>query len=53
MKRMDMLMTLLAGVPVAARSASGAITTEGDALVYPALTAMIEPIDTNFPIVTP
>jgi len=53
MKRMDMLMTLFAGVPVSVKTASGDIVTEGDAAPYGALTEMIEPIDTNFPIVTP
>ena len=53
MKRMDLLMTLFAGVPVSVRTASGAITTEGDDTAYPALAAMIDPIDINFPIVTP
>jgi alkyl sulfatase BDS1-like metallo-beta-lactamase superfamily hydrolase len=53
MKRMDLLMTLFAGVPVSVRSASGAIQTEGDDTAYPALAAMIDPIDTNFPVVTP
>ena len=49
MARMDLLMTLFAGVPVSVRTASGAIVTEGDAAAYPALAAMIDPIDTNFP----
>ena len=53
MKRLDLLMTLFAGVPVSVRTASGAIATEGDDTAYPALAAMIDPIDTNFPIVTP
>ena len=53
MQRLDLLMTLFAGVPVSVRTASGAIQTEGDAGAYPALAAMIDPIDTNFPIVTP
>jgi alkyl sulfatase BDS1-like metallo-beta-lactamase superfamily hydrolase len=53
MKRLDMLMTLFAGVPVGVRSAAGAIQFEGDASAYPALVEMIEPLDTNFPIVTP
>jgi alkyl sulfatase BDS1-like metallo-beta-lactamase superfamily hydrolase len=53
MKRIDMLMTLFAGVPVGVRTASGDIVTEGDAAAYPAIVEMIDPIDTNFPIVTP
>ena len=53
MKRIDMLMTLFAGVPVGVRTASGAIVTEGDASAYGSITEMIDPLDTNFPIVTP
>jgi alkyl sulfatase BDS1-like metallo-beta-lactamase superfamily hydrolase len=53
MRRLDMLMTLFAGVPVSVRTASGAIVSEGDATLYGALAEMIDPIDTNFPIVTP
>ncbi|MBM4245346.1 MAG: MBL fold metallo-hydrolase [Deltaproteobacteria bacterium] len=53
MQRVDLLMTLFAGVPVSVRTASGAIRIEGDDTAYPALAAMIDPIDTNFPIVTP
>ncbi len=53
MKRIDMLMTLFARVPVGVRTASGDIVTEGDADAYPALVGMIDPIDTNFPVVTP
>jgi alkyl sulfatase BDS1-like metallo-beta-lactamase superfamily hydrolase len=53
MQRIDMLMTLFAGVPVGVRAASGNIVTEGDADAYAAIVEMIDPIDTNFPIVTP
>jgi len=53
MKRLDMLMTLFAGVPVGVRTASGDIATEGDPEAYGAIVAMIDPLDTNFPIVTP
>ncbi|HEY8515944.1 MAG TPA: alkyl sulfatase dimerization domain-containing protein [Candidatus Binatia bacterium] len=53
MQRIDMLMTLFAGVPVSVRTASGNIVTEGDADAWPALVGMIDALDTNFPIVTP
>jgi alkyl sulfatase BDS1-like metallo-beta-lactamase superfamily hydrolase len=51
--REDLLMTLLAGVPVAVRTASGAIQIEGDAGAYAELVGLIEPADPNFAIVTP
>lgn len=53
MKRPDLLLTLLAGMPAAARVASGDIVIEGDAALYDALTGLIEPLTPNFPIVTP
>ena len=53
MKRPDLLMTLLAGVPAAPRIASGDIEIGGDATLYDALVALIEPIIANFPVVTP
>lgn len=53
MPRADMLQTLLAGVPVMLKIASGAITTEGDANAYAELVSLIDPADANFPIVTP
>jgi alkyl sulfatase BDS1-like metallo-beta-lactamase superfamily hydrolase len=53
MKRPDLLMTLLAGIPVATRVESGDIKIEGDASVYDALADLIEPLTPNFPIVTP
>jgi alkyl sulfatase BDS1-like metallo-beta-lactamase superfamily hydrolase len=51
--RDDLLQTLLAGVPVALKTATGAIQTDGDAGAYGELVALIDPIDANFPIVTP
>ncbi len=51
--RPDLLMTLFAGVPAADRIASGAIAIAGDATLYPAFVGLIEPIVTNFPVVTP
>ncbi|MBV9421191.1 MAG: MBL fold metallo-hydrolase [Alphaproteobacteria bacterium] len=53
MKRPNLLMTLLAGIPVAPGVASGDIVMKGDASLYDALTGLIEPIVPNFPIVTP
>jgi alkyl sulfatase BDS1-like metallo-beta-lactamase superfamily hydrolase len=51
--RPDLLMTLLAGVPFAPRVESGQVAVEGDAGLYQALVEMIEPLNPNFPIVTP
>jgi len=53
MARPMLLMTLLAGAPVAPQIASGNIVVEGDASLYDALVGLIEPIVPNFPIVTP
>jgi alkyl sulfatase BDS1-like metallo-beta-lactamase superfamily hydrolase len=53
MKRPELLMTLLAGVPPAARIASGDIKVDGDGSLYEALAALIEPVVANFPVVTP
>ena len=53
MKRPDLLMTMFAGVPVAGRVKSGDITISGDAALYDALVGLIEPVVTNFPVVTP
>ncbi|MEQ1890811.1 MAG: alkyl sulfatase dimerization domain-containing protein, partial [Alphaproteobacteria bacterium] len=51
--RPDLLQTLLAGVPVLVKTASGAIKVEGDANAYGDLVSLIDPVDPNFPIVTP
>ncbi len=48
-----MLQTLLAGIPVMVKTASGAIKIEGDANAYGDLVSLIDPVDANFPIVTP
>jgi len=48
--RPDLLMTLFAGVPVMTRPD---IKIEGDSGLYDALIDLIEPIDSNFNIVTP
>ena len=53
MKRPDLLMTLLAGIPFAARVESGDIVIEGDPGLYAALVDLIEPLTPNFPVVTP
>jgi alkyl sulfatase BDS1-like metallo-beta-lactamase superfamily hydrolase len=53
MKRPDLLLTLFAGVPLAARLDSGDIVIEGDAGLYAALIDLIEPLTPNFPVVTP
>lgn len=47
--RMDLLATLFAGVAVETRS----IASEGDGALYGRLAGLIEPLDTNFNIVTP
>jgi alkyl sulfatase BDS1-like metallo-beta-lactamase superfamily hydrolase len=53
LSRPDLLMTLLAGAPVASALESGAIRIDGDPELYEALIDLIEPITPNFPIVTP
>ncbi len=53
MKRPDLLMTLLAGVPAAPRIESGDIAIQGDKSLYERLTGLIEPITANFAVVTP
>jgi alkyl sulfatase BDS1-like metallo-beta-lactamase superfamily hydrolase len=53
MKRPHMLMTLFAGQPYKPLIESGDIKVEGDASLYDAMIDLIEPLDTNFPIVTP
>lgn len=53
MKRDDLLQTLLAGVPVALKTATGAIGIEGDSGAYADLVALIDPVNANFPVVTP
>ena len=53
MKRPDLLLTMLAGIPVAARIEFGDIKIEGDASLYDAVVGLVEPLTPNFPIVTP
>jgi alkyl sulfatase BDS1-like metallo-beta-lactamase superfamily hydrolase len=53
MKRSDLLETLLAGVPVGVKTTTGAIKVEGASGAYGDLVALIDPLNPNFPIVTP
>jgi alkyl sulfatase BDS1-like metallo-beta-lactamase superfamily hydrolase len=53
MTRDDLLQTLLAAVPALVKTLSGAIRIEGRSGAYGELTALIDPVDSNFPIVTP
>jgi alkyl sulfatase BDS1-like metallo-beta-lactamase superfamily hydrolase len=51
--RPALLMTLFAGAPVAPLIEQGAIVIDGDAALYERLTSLVDPLDPNFPIVTP
>lgn len=51
--RINLLMTLFAGVSTSSLVSSGDIVIEGDASLYEALVDLIDPIVPNFPIVTP
>jgi alkyl sulfatase BDS1-like metallo-beta-lactamase superfamily hydrolase len=53
MTRPHLLMTLFAGQPYNPLIESGGIKVEGDASLYGVMIDLIEPLDTNFPIVTP
>jgi alkyl sulfatase BDS1-like metallo-beta-lactamase superfamily hydrolase len=53
MKRSDLMETLLAGVPIGIKRATGVIKIEGKPDAYSELVALIDPINTNFNIVTP
>jgi alkyl sulfatase BDS1-like metallo-beta-lactamase superfamily hydrolase len=53
MKRADMLETLLAGVPVALKRTTGAIRSQGNAGAWGELVGLIDPVNPNFPVVTP
>jgi alkyl sulfatase BDS1-like metallo-beta-lactamase superfamily hydrolase len=53
MARPHLLMTLFAGLPSAPMIEAGDIVIDGDASLYAALVALIEPLTPNFPIVTP
>jgi len=53
MKRPHLLMTLFAGAPLKPLVESGDVQIEGDASLYEAMIDLIEPLNMNFPIVTP
>lgn len=53
MKRSDLLETLLASVPVGVKSATGAIKSDGNGSAYADLVSLIDPVQPNFPVVTP
>jgi alkyl sulfatase BDS1-like metallo-beta-lactamase superfamily hydrolase len=53
MKRSDLLETLLAGVPVALKTTTGAIKVQGSSDAYADLVNLIDPVDSNFNVVTP
>ncbi len=54
MKRSDLLETLLAGVPLAVKTTTGAIKVTGTTTnAYADLVALIDPVQPNFNIVTP
>jgi alkyl sulfatase BDS1-like metallo-beta-lactamase superfamily hydrolase len=53
MARADLLQTLLAGVPLALKTTTGAIKIEGKSEAYAELVSLIDPVDANFAIVTP
>jgi alkyl sulfatase BDS1-like metallo-beta-lactamase superfamily hydrolase len=53
MNRTDLTETLLVAVPVGLKTATGAIAVEGDGNAYAELVALIDPVDANFPVVTP
>src|SRR5262249_757302 len=53
LSRADLLQTLLAGVPVSVKSATGAIKVDGASGAYADLVGLIDPVDANFAIVTP
>ena len=53
MARAELLQTLLAGVPVGLKTTTGAIKVEGKSDAYADFVALIDPVDANFPIVTP
>lgn len=53
MKRSDLLETMLAGVPLTVKTATGAIKVTGNTSLYGELVALIDPTQPNFNIVTP
>jgi alkyl sulfatase BDS1-like metallo-beta-lactamase superfamily hydrolase len=53
MKRSDMLETMLAGVPLTVKMATGAIKVTGNSGLYGELVGLIDPTQQNFNVVTP
>ena len=53
LKRPDLVMTLIARMPLAPRVEFGDIVIEGDVSLYAALIDLLEPPTANFNIVTP
>jgi alkyl sulfatase BDS1-like metallo-beta-lactamase superfamily hydrolase len=53
MPRPHLLMTLFAGAPAQGFIDSGEVKAQGDASLLASLADLIEPLDTNFNIVTP
>jgi alkyl sulfatase BDS1-like metallo-beta-lactamase superfamily hydrolase len=53
MKRADLLQTLFFGVPLTPKTLTGEIAVKGKADAYPALVALIDPLDVNFNVVEP
>jgi alkyl sulfatase BDS1-like metallo-beta-lactamase superfamily hydrolase len=53
MKRQDLLETLLGGLPVGLKTATGAIKEKGKSGSYATVAGLIDPNTYNFPIVTP
>jgi alkyl sulfatase BDS1-like metallo-beta-lactamase superfamily hydrolase len=53
MSRPDLMMTLFAKIPIGMKVAKGDIKLDGDLRLYEALVDLIEPVDSNFEVVTP
>jgi alkyl sulfatase BDS1-like metallo-beta-lactamase superfamily hydrolase len=53
MKRSDLLETLLAGVPLSLKTATGAVKVSGKSDAYAELVGLIDPVQPNFNVVTP
>ena len=53
MKRSDLLETLLAGVPLTLKMATGAVKVSGKSDAYAELIELIDPVQPNFNVVTP
>ncbi len=49
----DLLMTLFAKAPIGIKAAKGDIVMDGDSSLFEALADVIEPVDADFPVVTP